>query len=359
MKALIISTLKLINQTSLRALVVVVSLGLGTEATAQQQSLYTQYNQNNFLVMPALAGQHFGGDLRVGSRQLYNSAIDLPPANYYLTANYSFRQHEGPLTVGAMLRGKNGDKTLEARRKAMQQDRGYKTHHGVGVQVVVDQIGLWRTLTAQAVYAWHYAISSNLQLSAGGGFGFNNHSLMTDRLRLENMNDRVFAGPGQVTVPNASVGLWLAGKRFYAGLSAQQLIPVRYSFMPDAFTTNGSADQLHTYLTGGYKFDLVNDIVLVPSAMVRMVQGASLNADLNLTARYRDQIWFGTSYRAGGQSLAVMAGLNLGTSFMVGYSYDHNLDGRIMRSFGTHEIVLGYRLTSEKARAFAPNDLWQ
>ncbi len=329
------------------------------DAQAQQQSLYSQYNQNNFLLNPALAGHHFGTELRLGGRQQFNSTVQNPATNYYLTANASLRQMEEPATNGMPIRGKLGDKLLAIRREAMKRDRGYRTHHGVGAMVVFDRFAALNTVTAQATYAFHYALNQNMQLSGGLGLGGTQYSINTNQLDLQDMTDDVLRNNQTVFVPTGSAGLWLAGKDFFVGASAQQLVPSQYNQTTSAVTLDKSQDQIHGYLTGGYKIALVQDFSLVPSVMLRYVRTASLNYDVNLTARYQDRYWLGASFRGGGLSAAFMAGMLLGDGFMVGYSYDQNLNSQIRQSFGTHEIVLGYQIRGERAKKFAPNDLWQ
>jgi type IX secretion system PorP/SprF family membrane protein len=109
------------------------------------------------------------------------------------------------------------------------------------------------------------------------------------------------------------------------------------------------------FLSGGYRFLAGEDFNVIPSLMLKYVQGSSANdfqPELNLKVQYRDLMWLGGSYRYQ-DGYAAMAGLNVGNTFNVGYAYDFTTTNINTVSKGTHEIIVGF-LIGNKYRGKCP-----
>ncbi|EJF10470.1 hypothetical protein O71_08927 [Pontibacter sp. BAB1700] len=75
------------------SLLLVVLVGVVTQAFAQQRPQYSQYMVNNFLLNPALSGIEDYADIRISNRQQW-VGLDGAPVTYYASAHM-------PLNKGA------------------------------------------------------------------------------------------------------------------------------------------------------------------------------------------------------------------------------------------------------------------
>ncbi|MES2388499.1 MAG: PorP/SprF family type IX secretion system membrane protein [Bacteroidota bacterium] len=340
----------------MRSLLIISLLFAACASYAQQRPLVTQYNQNNFLLNPALSGQNYGSEFRLGGRGQYNIAIENPAESFYLTGNFSFRKREQSETYGLPIRGKAGEQALKLKKAVRNRDLSFRSHHGVGFVILFDRFAGLGSTTGQLTYAYHYAINADWQISAGTGLGVTQYALNSARLKPENYNDIMLNGNPSVIQPEISGGVWLSGNNFYMGVAGQQLAPSGWNFTDKSVKLNNLIYP-HIYATAGYNIAATDEISIVPSVMLRSTQSADPSFDLNAIARYQNNYWIGGSLRFG-NSVSIMGGLNILPDLMLGYSYDQNTSGLTMQSFGTHEIVLGYRLKGYMHKSYDQGKFW-
>src|SRR5690606_28858174 len=103
-------------------------------------------------------------------------------------------------------------------------------------------------------------------------------------------------------------------------------------------------------------FFLSDDISALPSVMVKLVNPAPVQFDLNVNIQYRDLLWAGTSIRLN-DGLAAMVGVNMSNTFNLGYAYDYTLTRLNTVSRGTHELVLGF-LIGNRFGDTCPRNVW-
>jgi hypothetical protein len=156
--------------------------------------------------------------------------------------------------------------------------------------------------------------------------------------------------------PEFNAGLWLYSADYFAGLSAQQLIPVNLSLVNDA--AYRSTQVPHIFATAGYKFFITDDITVIPSIMTRYVASLPLSIDVNFKTQYQDLIWLGASYRKG-DGVAGMFGINIDQRVNLSYSYDLNRNSSLLSTVqrGTHEIVIGL-LLNNRYGDLCPRNMW-
>jgi type IX secretion system PorP/SprF family membrane protein len=219
--------------------------------------------------------------------------------------------------------------------------------------MVNDRTGSFNRFTINATYAYHLGLSPTMNLSAGFSGGITNISI--DRTKHD------FSGTGDIydpatgtsiskelnkIRPDLGFGMWLYTKNYFIGLSAQQIIPQKLSFVDDAAILTKGRLVPHMFLSGGYRFLLTDDINAIPSVMLKYVQNSSKNdfqPELNLKLQYQDLFWLGGSYRYE-DGYAAMGGVNIKNTFNVGYAYDFTTTALNTVSKGTHEIMVGFLL---------------
>jgi type IX secretion system PorP/SprF family membrane protein len=148
--------------------------------------------------------------------------------------------------------------------------------------------------------------------------------------------------------PELNAGLWLYSSRFFAGLSAQQIIPAKLELVESSL--NQSALVPHMFFTTGYKFRATYNIYVLPSVMVRYIAALPVGLDLNCRVQYQDLMWLGANFRKD-DGFAAMAGFHLNQKVQVSYSYDLNKGKYLLSTMnrGTHELVLGFIMGNRHA----------
>ncbi|PWT77558.1 MAG: hypothetical protein C5B59_03515 [Bacteroidetes bacterium] len=324
-----------------------VSVLILSRAAAQQQPYYTQYILNNFILNPALAGIENYWDFKASYRNQW-VGLDGAPTTLYLTAHAPIGKtaydRENPTTVPDLQAKNSGAKQFWMEYTAPP------AHHGVGFTILNDKTGPLSRIAAYGSYAYHLPVGVKTSLSFGVSFGVQEVNVDISAVNFGQYNpvDPAALSSGYLNKlqPDMNAGLWLSNKDFFVGLSAQQIIPVPIN-TPTHSTTADTVTLLkgklipHTFLTAGYKYLVNEDISILPSVMLRYVQPLPLGFDLNVKVQYQDLLWVGVSYRLS-EGYAAMLGVNINSTFNLGYSYDFTTGQLNTVSRGTHEIVLGF-----------------
>ncbi|WP_299759975.1 type IX secretion system membrane protein PorP/SprF [uncultured Pontibacter sp.] len=315
---------------------------------AQQKPQYSQYTINNYLLNPAIAGIEEYADVKIGSRSQM-SGIDGEPTTLYLSAH-------APLDFASKRRKKSHARSTPSfggNNSGGRISERFRPHHGVGVLAVHDRLGAFYRTEASVAYAYHLSLSRDVRLSGGVSAGLIQQQLRSNELTFANPGDGAHSDWNMVK-PNLAAGLWLYGNNFYVGTSATQLLGNTINF--DNSLEERSILYEHYFLTGAYKFNITEEISLVPSVMLMWLQPLPGSVDFNLRAVYDDRLWVGGSYRQNG-SYAVLAGVTINHIFDLGYAYDRGVPAFNGMGNGNHEVVLGMRIFN-KAKVMCPQNLW-
>ena len=313
-----------------------------TLASAQQKPQYTQYVFNNFLLNPALSGIENYTDVKAGYRSQW-TGLQGAPVTSYITMN-------APLGSGYL----NGDATEmppdgaadPMSRQYSQYYQAAPPHHGIGFTLVSDKAGPLTTTNIDATYAYHIGLTSQLNLALGVAAGVARTNLNTSELSLENAFDPAVNDASNAQwSPDLGVGVWAYAANYYVGASVQQILPQTLYF-----STNNKYNQSktvpHYFFTAGYKMYLSDDLTLLPSFLIKVINPVPVTYDLNMKMSFRDVFWVGGSYRRN-DSFGILAGFNISSLINVGYSYDITTSALNTVSNGTHEIVLGIMLNNK------------
>jgi len=339
----------------MKKLLVFAVLGLVLTADAQQRPHYTQYILNNYIINPAVAGIENYTDVKVSHRHQW-VGLDGAPVTTYITIHGPLKksayERENPTTFRAA--GEN------PRGKAYWQDyTAADPHHGIGFTMLNDRTGPLNRFSVAATYAYHLGISEKTSLSAGISAGVQNMTLNASKLNFEFPVDPAVAGSGYLNKlrPDISAGLWMYSANYFVGLAAQNILPSKLTFAEDTLTVTSEGRLVpHLFLSAGYRVFLNDDISFLPSATLRYISPMPIGVDVNAKVQYQDLIWAGASYRLQ-DGLSAMVGVNVNSSFNVGYSYDYTTSRLNTVSRGSHEIVVGF-LLGNKYGDWCPRNIW-
>jgi type IX secretion system PorP/SprF family membrane protein len=273
-------------------------------AHAQFDPQFTQYMYNESFINPAYAGGHDALSLTALGRKQWLGFSGSP-------TNVVFSAHT-PIA---------NDKI------------------GIGLNFMNESIGVMYRNMALVNVAYRAKLGEG-KLCVGlqaGGTGF------TERLSQVNTiqaNDKQFVQSTPLLFgPNAGAGIYYYTKKWYVGLSAPRML-INTS-LGTAVATKFSAGSISYYLTGGYVFTINEDFKLKPTLMIKAVQGAPIQPEINVQAIIKDMVWVGAAYRYT-DCLSGMLGWQANSQFRVGYSYDFTLGALQKYNSGSHEIMLNY-----------------
>jgi type IX secretion system PorP/SprF family membrane protein len=321
---------------------------------AQQKPHYTQYILNQYILNPAITGIENYTDVKLSHRQQWVGINDAPVTTYFtIHAPLDKRDYRTTATSYGM-KGENirGREYWEDYEAAIP-------HHGIGFQLISDKTGPISQVTGAVTYAYHLGLTERMSLSGGVGVGISRLQLDQSKLDFGSQQiDPAVAGATalQKMKPDVSAGLYLYSADFFAGLSAQQIVPAQYNFSDGTLQTTGNKSVPHIFFSAGYRMGVGEDFNFLPSILVTYISPVPMQVDANLKLMYQDKAWVGASFRKD-DGFAAMVGLNVNNTFNIGYSYDYTTSGLRRYTSGTHEIMIGF-LIGNRYGDSCPRNIW-
>lgn len=306
---------------------------------AQQEVQYSQYMVNYLIINPGVAGTGDQTEFRAGIRSQW-TGFEGAPRTVYLSAHGALNK----VDPAHITRHKND------RYQKKFNPHGY---HGLGGLIYNDATGPISRSGVYAVYAYNLALTSTVRASLGAMAGLKQFRVDGSKLEFFDSDDPLQAGQTAL-VPDAAIGMWVYGSRFYAGASVQQVAGNEV----DRFTGAQGSGRLsrHYFATAGLNIALSKKVSWIPSILIRNVDPAPLSFDVNNKFRFQNIGWTGFSYR-NEDSFVAMAGVFLKANLEVSYSYDVTRTVLNNYSRGSHELVVGLRL-NKKPKTHNPSDFW-
>lgn len=292
---------------------------------AQQDAQYTQYMFNTLSVNPAYAGSR--GQLSFAG--LYRSqwvGLNGAPESFTLNLHSPIRN----------------------------------SRLGYGISVVNDNIGdgVVQETYLDAVVSYTIEVAQNAKLSFGlkGGGNF----LSLDFQGLRNFDEEVVQQDNidSQFSPNFGFGLYYHSDKFYAGLSAPNLLETEFfdNNANDANSVNFLAtERINFYLITGYVFDLNGNLKFKPALLTKAVGGAPLQVDVSANFLFNDRFSFGAAYRWDA-AVSALAGFQVTDQIMLGLAYDRETTelGGTRFNDGSFEIFLRLELLKRFQRTVSP-----
>lgn len=302
----------------MKKLLIIIFVFTTFTAFAQQDAMLNQYMFNKTIVNPAYTGTQKSMSFVAMHREQWVSMPGAPQTS-------SISLH-GPIR---------------------------KYNMGLGGYIMRDELGPIEDITMMMSYAYYLkfpTVTLSLGIQVGGKYS-NFHN---NKLNFKDKNEQnYYNGWDKEFIPDANVGVYLYGERFYLGASTKQLINSRRGFVENNGVSTYSKLARHYYAMGGFVFPISDNIMCRPSTLVKYVKNADPQVDMNVSFLIENFVWLGTAYRTGNQ-VAFLAELLLSDQLGIGYSYDMPLEKFGKYSNGTHEIILSYNFSFFKKRRYSP-----
>ena len=220
--------------------------------------------------------------------------------------------------------------------------------HGLGFNVVSDQIGPTSQTYVDFAYSFQVKLSETTRLSFGVDAGGSLLNVDYGKGDFENPNEPLLNGEDTFNkfYPTIGAGLFMYEQNWYLGLS----IP---NFLTDGIyadeVSNIVEDKLQFNFIGGYVFDLSENLKFKPAFLVNTLKGAPVNLNLSTNFLINDIVTLGASYRWD-NAVSGLAGLQISNNLFLGYSYDYNTTNFGEYSQGSHEVILKFYLGRESSK---------
>lgn len=289
---------------------------LAPKVKAQQEIMFTQYMFNGLALNPAYAGSHEAVSMTFLARDQWGGIEGAPN-----TQTFSIHSPVNKKSIA------------------------------LGLQIIHDKISVFNQYGVNAAYAYRIP-TGNGTLSFGLQGGFTSYQAELTQLST-NHTSEVFGADVSKFLPNFGAGVYYYSKKYYLGFSIPQLIS--NSLHDEIVGVDSDARQKrHYFLTSGYVFDLSRNVKFKPNALLKVVEGAPIELDLNANVLLNNVVWLGLSWRSFADFDALLE-LQVNNQLLIGYSYDfaNTTDLRRVNS-GSHELMLNYRLRYAKKKVVTP-----
>ena len=287
----------------------VTGLGYG-----QQQVMFTQYMFNGMALNPGYAGSHESMSISALVREQWSG-----------------------------LEGAPSTQTLSVHAPVKNQK------FGLGLLFLHDKIGVTDQNGVYGAYAYKVPFSNGGKLSLGLQTGLTHYQARYSQVSDTDPN---FAR-GDVSEMhfNFGFGAYYYSKKYYLGFSIPQMVEQRFD------RNNSDSDSKlvrHYFLTYGYVLDLSKSLKLKPNMLLKIVEGAPAELDLNANLLINEVLWVGLSWRSF-DSFDGLVQLQITNQLQLGYAYDFATTTELRRvNSGSHEIMLNYRFTFSRSRVVTP-----
>ncbi|HEY9082769.1 MAG TPA: type IX secretion system membrane protein PorP/SprF [Vicingaceae bacterium] len=291
---------------------------IGGSVYAQQIPLTSQYMFNDYLLNPAVAGSTDSINISLSARAQWTGLEGAPKTQFF------------------SIDSKVGEKM------------------GVGGYVYNDETGPISERGIQLSYAYHLNVSDNAKLafSLAGIMFF--HDINTAQLRPEESGDDALNNMKINAVsPDVNFGMMFYTSKYKVGFSSSQLLENNLYGVTAAADNNLNKLARHYYLFADYKIEASDKITVVPSVLMKYLQGAPVQFDINARVIYDQKFWLGASYRYN-NAIVALVGVNY-KNFSFGYAYDYTTTEIRDFSTGGHEIFLSLRMPTKPTVRSAPS----
>jgi type IX secretion system PorP/SprF family membrane protein len=276
---------------------------------AQQDALFSQYMFNKLAVNPGYAG----------SREL-------------LSADMIYR-HQWVNIEGA-------PKTVSFALHSPLNN----PHIALGFNLSNDKIGPLSNTSAMATFAYRILFPKS-KLSFGLQAGVKSSDVLWSKFNVKDAGESFIEMGNQVekkVIPDANFGIYYYSDRFYAGVSARQLLQNQSLLSTDQVgNTQFSKLATHFFAMTGAAFPLNDNVVFRPSLLAKFVNNAPPQLDLNASFLFANTLWVGASYRTE-KAIALITEVNIAQNLRIGYSYDIWMNELQSFNNGSHEIRISF-----------------
>lgn len=284
---------------------------------AQQDPHYTQYMYNMNVINPAYAGSKENLSIGLLYRKQWVEIEDAP-------TTFTLSGHS-PV-------GKNV---------------------GLGLSVISDKIGPVEENNIYGDFSYTLNLGGDHKLAFGIKAGITLHQvgLFSDIYNtLPDPNDPAFAQDTNNSYFNLGSGLFYYTNKYYLAFSVPNMMKSKHL---DFDGREFGSETSHYFLTGGYVFDVSENIKFKPFFMLKSAFEAPASLDLSTNFLFNQKFEAGITYRLD-DSFGAMVNYAVSPNVKIGYAYDHIVSDLNVTTPSSHEIILLFDLNFPKKVSSSP-----
>ena len=287
------------------------------ELHAQQDPHYTQYMYNMSVMNPAYAGSKENLSLGLLHRKQWVEIEDAPTTTTFF----------GHAPVGKNV--------------------------GMGLSVISDKIGPVEENNIYADFSYTLNLGGEHKLAFGIKTGLTLHKVgLYDEVypTLPDEFDPAFSENTSNSYFNIGSGLFYYTNKYYLGFSIPNLMKSKHlDFNGREFGSEVS----HYFVTGGYVFDINDNVKFKPFFMMKSAFEAPTSWDLSANFLFNEKFEIGGTYRLE-DSFGAMVNYAITPNIKLGYAYDHIVSDLNVTTPSSHEIILLFDLNFPKKVSSSP-----
>jgi type IX secretion system PorP/SprF family membrane protein len=269
----------------------------------------------------------------------------------YLAINPGYAGSRDVLSVTGLYRSQWAN--IDGAPTTMTFTADMPIHHermGIGLSFFNDKIGVEQNTGVFATYAYRLRLTKRGTLSFGATAGFTQYRADLTGVGGNNTGiDNAFGANISTFNPNLGFGAYYSTDRFYLSLSVPHLLDSKLTDL----TEISSLLRRHYFMGAGYVFTVSPSVALKPSFLIKVVEGAPIQGDININAWLVNKVGMGLSYRTG-DAFAALLEFQLVPTLRFGYSYDITSSGLRRFAGSTHELMVRYEFATNKKKIVTP-----
>ena len=192
---------------------------------------------------------------------------------------------------------------------------------------------------ADFAYVLPVGLESKLSLGLKAGFTFFNANFDGFVLQSGNVStDIAFNENISKTFPNLGIGAFFFTDTYYLGFSAPNMLSTKHLENENGINATG-VQNVHYFFTGGYVFDINENLKLKPAFMGKAVKGAPLALDITANVLINEKLEAGLGYRLG-DAVSALVNFRVTPELRIGYAYDYTTSNLSTYNSGSHEIFI-------------------
>lgn len=217
----------------------------------------------------------------------------------------------------------------------------------MGLSLIHDQIGdVVKQTNAFVDFAYVLKLNEKQKLSFGIKAGATFFSTnFNGFVYSDELPDPAFAENLSRVFPNVGVGTFYFGENYYLGLSSPNLLRTKHLERENGIIATG-VEEIHYFFTGGYVFNLNDNLKFKPAFMSKVVTGAPMSLDLTGNFLINNVFEIGAGYRWD-DSVSGLVNFKVSPSVRIGYAYDYTLSNLGRFNSGSHEIMILFDLNKK------------
>jgi len=282
--------------------VFILTLGYSLTATAQQEPLFSHYNDIIEVFNPAVSGIYEQTRFTALNRTQW-SAIDNAPETFVFGVSLPT-----------------------------------KSNVGLGINVIQDKTFIERSTFVGVDYSYKLKLDEDTNLYLGLKGGLHTYEVDPSLLESYNLTPDTSLERFSKTLPNVGMGLYLTHKRLSISMASPRLLNTERVQEREGRAVFAK-DRVHYYTSANYIFDVTQDITFDPTVITRFVWGAPMSFDFQGRFTYDKMVSLTGALRTDDTYVA-MVQFKVFNNFTIGWAYESGSQSTLSNYGSSQEFML-------------------